>query len=359
VAASRAHLADLVPRRAPAAARVRVGRRSAFTLLELLLVMGLLGLFMGVGVGVLSSMNLGERAALGLVQNVVRSARNSALARGAPARVRIDPTTGTISAEALEVIGTWHFEETGDQVRGAFDLDGACTGAVHVDDGFIGKALALPSGARVYASVPVHLDPSYDIEQGFRIECVVRLEKGGGGRVLRLGETVGIDVSDGGALKAWFVPKLLDTNGKYVKGGLIAANAPTGSVVPGRWTRVAIEYDRRRFTIALDGLAIEPEDGFVEEVAPVWIVDSALVFGELQSSFVGALDCVTISAVVASETIELPGLVRFDPASPATIRFDAGGNLDREVHKDPPQLRLIYEDGRAAAVRVGMYGTVE
>jgi prepilin-type N-terminal cleavage/methylation domain-containing protein len=98
-------------------------RSGGFTLLELLLVTLLLGLLFGIGLGVLSSLDLGKRAALGSVQNVVRAARNSAVARNAPASVRLDAKDGWIRARAAEqVVGTWHFE--GERDGGAFDLTG-------------------------------------------------------------------------------------------------------------------------------------------------------------------------------------------------------------------------------------------
>ena len=51
------------------------------TMIELLLVMALLGLMLGAGVGMVSSLDLGRRASVGLVQNILRAARNSALTR--------------------------------------------------------------------------------------------------------------------------------------------------------------------------------------------------------------------------------------------------------------------------------------
>ena len=63
-------------------------RKAGLTLIELLLVMGVLALVLGVGLGSLASLNPGERAAVGLVQDALRSAHNSAVARVASARVR-------------------------------------------------------------------------------------------------------------------------------------------------------------------------------------------------------------------------------------------------------------------------------
>lgn len=340
-------------------AKVGVRRaRRGLTLVELLLVMGVLGVLMGVGVGLLSSMNLGHRAARGLVQNVIRAARNSALARGAGARVRIDPNAGTILAEATEVVGTWHFEGPGEVLRGAFEVDGANQGALYADDGFVGKSLVFTRGSQGRAVVPVHQYSPYDFHDGFRIEFALRLEDGGGGRVLRLGETIGIDVTDAGGLRAWFVTKALDATGKEVKGGRVVFPLPAGSLPVGAWRRIAFEYDRRRVRVSIDGVDIEPEED-VNETLPVWYVQEPMLIGDAQAGFVGSIDSLVIGAVAASESITLPEGVRFDPGAPAEIRFDAGGNLDRAVHAEPLVVTLIYEDGNTAPVRIGMYGNVE
>lgn len=332
--------------------------RRGMTLLELLLVMAVLGVLMGAGVGMLSSINLGERAAKGLVQNVLRAARNSSVARGALARVRIDPINGVMRAEAMEVIGTWHFEDQGESMRGAFGLDGALLGAVHVDDGFVGRALAFPRGARSRAVVPVHQYSLYDLSDGFRIEFCLRPEANGGGAVLRLGDAIGVDVSDAGAVAAWFVPKTIDATGKDMKGGRVTYRAPAGTATLGAWTRIAFEYDRKAVTLHVNGVALDPEEPALETL-PVWSINDPLVLSGGEAGFVGAIDALVISAVAASEEIELPEGVRFDPGVPAEIRFDADGSLDRAVHREPVVVRLIYEDGRDYPIRVGMYGTVE
>jgi hypothetical protein len=273
--------------------------------------------------------------------------------------VRIEPASGVISAEALEVIGTWRFEEGGEEVRGAFDLRGPIVGCGHVDDGYLGKALGFPPGRRIFAEVPVQQDPAYDFAQGFRVECSVRLAASGGGRVLRLGESIGIDVTDSGSVRAWFVPVAHDSSGTAVKGGRLVSPTPPATLRAGEWRRIAVEYDRRRFTVSVDGRTIEPEDGWVEETETVWPIGGPLVLGDVESSFQGDLDDLVISAVTASDSIALPEGVVFDPGSSGEIRFDAGGNLDRAVHPDPREIRLVYEDGRTATIRVGLYGTVE
>ena len=97
-------------------------RRRGMTLIELLLVMGLLALMLGFGVGAISSIDIGSAGSGSTVRSTMRAASNWSRSRQAPARVRIDLTEGRIAAEGLAVIGTWHFEDV--PPEGAFDLDG-------------------------------------------------------------------------------------------------------------------------------------------------------------------------------------------------------------------------------------------
>jgi hypothetical protein len=354
--------------------------------MELLLVMGLLALLMGAGVGMLSSINLGQRAAVGLVQSVVRAAHNSAVARNAPARVRIDVPTGTMRAEAMAVIGTWHFES--ERLEGAFEINGVLESGSIVDDGYIGRALTFsPTAGRTPAAeFPVHQDASYDLSLGFAIECVVRVDGNGGGRLLRMGDTVGIDVTTGHGVKAWFVPEIVDTSGSTVRGGKVVYESVPGVLAVGRWTRVRVQYDRRRLVLEIDGVEAQHPDvrnvakpsdkeaaaqkknppanptvdeDYARDIAPVWRVEGPLVLGEASQSFACSLDNLVISSVSASQDIRLPETVRFAADTIPEIQFDAGGDLDRAVHDGPVSVWLEFEDGARVEIGVGMYGTVD
>ncbi len=342
-----------------ASERCHVAARRGMTLLELLLVMGLIGVLLGAGVGLVASVDVGHRAAKGLVQSVIRSARNSAVARGAPARVVIDREQRTIRADAFEVVGTWHFEGGTEVVRGAFEIDGTNQGALIVDDGFTGRALAFQPGSRGRAEIPVHLYSAYDLTEGFRLEFALRLDGQSGGRVLRIGESVGVDVSAAGAMRVWFVPRGKDSTGGELKGGKATLEAAAGTFPPGRWRRVSAHYDRRGLALEVDGVRIEPPADTEPETAPVWRIDGPLVIGDAQGGFTGSIDALVLSAIGASESARLPDGVEFSKGTPAQIVFDGGGNLDRAVHREPVRFALEQVEGRTYPIVVGLYGTVE
>ncbi len=327
-------------------------RERGLTLLELLLVMALIGLLLGIGTGAFATLDFGRRAAVGLVQNVVRSARNAALARSAPARVRIDVKRGTIRAEAMEVVGTWRFES--ERLRGAFGLDGLLQGAEIEAQGFIGQALTLSGSRAAYAEFAVQQDPSFDLRDGFALECALRPEADGGG-VLSLGQAAGVSLSAEGVLRGWFTTEVESSTGERRAGGRIFVESPPGALVPGRWSRVLVQYDRRLLRAWVDGVEV----GRTEEVQPVWQLGGPLRIGDPRGSFGGAVDDLSVSVVAAGEEAELPQSVRFGSGTPAEIVFDARGHLDREVHRERIAFDLVFEDGTTAPLRVGLYGTVE
>ena len=325
-----------------------------FTLIELLLVMALMALVLGVGVGMFTRLDLGDRVAVALLQDALRSAQNFAVARAAPARVRLDAQRGEIECEGMLVVGTWHFESL--PPVGAFGIDGAAQGGHLVDDGFQGKALSFAGEpARSRVEIPVQDDPAWNLRQGFQLRCALRPAREVGGAVLALGETLGLETTEAGGLRAWFAPEVQDERSAVRRGQRIPIDAPPASLVPERWSVVELQYDRRRLRLLVDGARAAE----VEETAPVSAVDAALVLSPGNRAFPGAIDNLSVSATASRETSVLPRGVRLAAGTPPEIRFAAGGGLDRELHREPVKLALELLDGRRASVLVNLFGTVE
>ena len=334
--------------------RITAGSAAGMTLVELLFVMGLIALLMGVGLGAITSLDVGQKSQVALVQSALRSANNWAIAQEAPALVRIDKKRGAISSEGLAVIGTWHFES--DPPKGAFGLDGYLIDAPLVDDGFMGKAVSFrdsPSGGRY--EVSVQKDPSYDLSRGFHVALALRPEGARGGRVLQIGGSVGLDVTPGLGLKAWFGAARVDEVGRTVSAGNAVLKTEDGELELGRWSRVLVTYDRSFLRVFVEGVLIAAlqEDALVAEV------DGPLVLGSGQRPWPGSVDALVISAVGASEEIVLEDGARFTEDAPTRIAFAPGGGLDRAAHREPVELTIEFEDGKRTTLRVGLYGGVE
>jgi len=340
------------------AARHRLLRHDAagrlgFTLIEVLIVISLIALLLGIGLGAFTRLDFGERVSVSLVQNVLRAAHNGAIARGAPARVRIDAVEGSLHAEGQTVIGTWHFEAL--PIEGAFDLDGVHAGGELVD-GFVGSALSFAGEpSRSHATIPVETDPAWDLRLGFAIQCALSTA-GGGGSLLDLGAgVVGLTTTENGSIQGWLTSEIVDPQGAVVRGPRAVVTSPPGVLRPDRWTQVELRYDRARLALLVDRIAVAE----VAEDAPVWKLEGPLVISPGTSAWPGAIDNLVVSAVVGDEASRLPRSVAFAPGTPREIVFAAGGGLDRQFHREPVELRLELEDGRRLAIRVNLFGTVE
>lgn len=334
-----------------------VGRRRGFTLLELLLVMGLIGVIGGIGLGLFASFDPGRRAALGLVQNVLRQAQQSAVARRAPAVVRIDAVNGTLVAEALEVAGTWHFETPA--LEGGRGIDATpldFPGDFLTTDGYTGSALDFARGTR-RSRVLVELadDPLLDPRRGFSLEVALRPAALSAAKIIDVGTVVQLSVRADGGLDGRIVPRRLDDVGREVAGPAVVVRSGPGALQVGRWTRVTIAYDRRELTLSADGVPLVSRG----EERDLWNLSGPLLLGDVQQGWQGALDQLVLATVWASEEYTLPPSVRFDARTPKLVRFLAGGSLDPALHAGAVEFGLDFDDGGKDEVVVNLFGTVE
>ena len=280
------------------------------------------------------------------------------MAHRGPALVRLPPGTGEIQATSLEVVGTWHFEDP--LLRGAHDLEGTAYGAVLVDDGHLGRALFFGGGVQgARAEWSVEGLSAFDLRGGFRIDVALRIDEEGGGPAVTLGRSAGILANSAGRVRGYFFPEGESAGGSggtpvRLAGG-IHVESEAGVLPVARWVPVALEYDRHRLRLFADGVVVAE----MEQDQPVWKLDAPLVVSGETRVFPGSVDTLVISAMAGEEDLALPPGVVFAPDSAPVVRFDAGGGLDRDVHDEPALVKLRFEDGTEAVVRVGLFGTVE
>src|SRR5688500_5087839 len=116
--------------RTSSAARRRVPKRgsssplrhssSAFTLIELMVVLALLGVLMGISIGAFRRAIPSSEIARNALGDALRQARLFAISENAPSSVRLEPggpeSWPTVSALGRKTVAGWHLEGT--------DLDG-------------------------------------------------------------------------------------------------------------------------------------------------------------------------------------------------------------------------------------------
>jgi hypothetical protein len=325
------------------------------TLIELLMVMGLMALMLGFGVGAIASIDIGNYGAGSLVRSTLRSTGNWSRGRQAPAQVRIDAAEGTLAAEGLMVVGTWHFESS--PPRGAFGLNGELLDAVLVKDGFVGKALGLagtPSNASY--SIPVSMDPAFALSAGFQVQVTLRPELTGSGTILAIGDMLKIEATRNLGLKVTLSVERFDEESQdFVAAGRAFVSTEPGALTLDEWNRVLVSYDREHLSIFVEGIPVAR----LEETGQLEKSLASLVLGGGYQPWPGSLDNLVVSAVGAQELVVLPEGVSFAKTTPKRIVFAADGGLDRSTHSNPVEFELEYEDGRRETVRVNLYGTVE
>lgn len=339
------------------ARRFSIARRRGFTLLELLLVMGLIGLMAGIGLGMFASFDPGRRAALGLVQNVLRQAQQSAVARRAPAVVRFDAVNRTLVAEALEVAGTWHFESQAlEGGRGIDALPFDFPGDFLTADGYTGSALDFARGSR-RSRVQIELDedPLLNPRRGFSLDVALRPAALSTAKLLDMGSVVQLMVRADGGLDGRIVTRRLDDVGREVAGPPLVVRSGPGALRAGRWTRVTLAYDRRELSLSADGVLLVSRG----EERDLWNLSGPLLLGDVQQGWQGALDQLVLATVRASEEYKLPASVSFDARTPKLVRFLAGGSLDPALHAGTVAFGLAFDDGGKDEVVVNLFGTVE
>jgi len=333
----------------------RAPARAGVTLLELILVMFILAVAVGGGLGMFAALDLGKNQAASLVKNTLRAAQNTAIATQAPARVRIDREKGQLWPETLRPVGTWHFEKK--RLQGGNDLLGTANPELFVPDGYIGDAISFTDRMGESAEIPVDLDPAFDFTDGFVVECVIRQEGVGGGKLLSIADHVKLELGQGGILRGSFRARVDKTTGNVTsatRGGTPSVLSGPGVVSPERWTRVRLSYDRQELALFVDGVRVATRP----ETVQVWKIDGPLVLSDERRPFPGSVDNLVISAVLVDDPATLPETVQIVSA-PAVIRFTPGGGLDRREHTAPPEIVLGFEDGSREIVGVGFYGTVE
>lgn len=321
-----------------------MNRQRGLTLLELLVVLGLITVIAGVSVGLMKRRDrtLTLEANSKLVRSVLRLARNSARTSGSGAVVRFDVETSSIEASPVETGAHCHFED--DFVsRG---ITAKHSGQI-VEEGKFGRCLRLAGGECDFGS-----HPFYHPENGFRATCWVQPDAGANGVIFELEGSFKLELGQDGSLTAEL------RSGK--QGVVTGLETRAGLVEAGRWQSVSLTYDRLEFAIDVDGVRYAAR----KQLDPVTIdLKGHLNVGSARGGIKGLVDEFRYDVVAAAEREQLSAGADLKEGTDTVIRFDPKGRLDPRHHRRPAIILIEgdageNEDAQVESIRIEMSGVI-
>jgi prepilin-type N-terminal cleavage/methylation domain-containing protein len=328
--------------------RTRPRQRGAdgFTLLELLVVAGLLAVLLGLGVGFLQNAGGGLPEAHAAISAQLRAAATAARTRALPTEVRIEPGRdggpARVLARVLDPLLAVHFEPGERTINPGLEprVRGLAEPA-----GRFGHARR-PSPGKPETVLEVPLPPgTADLRAGFALRMEVLLQDRQPAVLVRIGPNLELGLDGEGRLRARMVQRAPDGRGGP------AATLQCAEPVPlHRWCSVELAHDGSALWCAVDGqeLARAEASGSLHQQP-----GDRLEFAPGDTPLPGALDEVALLGYAESEPLRLPWGV--GPEQELRIAFDRYGEV---VGAPVIGLRLPREE-RIEVLRVGSGGVLQ
>lgn len=314
-----------------------------FTMLELMIVAGILAVLLGLGIGFLGR-GSGTAEARSAVAGQLRSAALHARTTGLPTEVRITPgvdgANATVSAHGLQPVAVWSFEPGQRQID--VNLEPVLAG-VDVQSGRYGHARTFAPGEKP-ALLRVALPPSVaDLSSGFALRFDLKLSSRHAGMLVRLSRGLEVEIDDEGKPRL----RMLAAGG----GSTGAANLEAKEPLPvGQWCTFEVAADGQDVWIAVDGRVLD------RQKMPSSILQTPsdqLEVGPGEEPVDGMFDEVQLLAYVYAEPQDLPMGVA--PVQALRVFFDTDGNPIA-----PPKIELkIAAEERVETLLVGQGGVVQ
>ena len=300
-----------------------MARSSAgFTLLELILVMGLIAMLSGIGIGFLRGADNGLEITRAILRNQIRIAYETARGTGRPTSVDLvgDDEISFLRAKVLSTVGQWHLEP--DELYFG-SLDPVLFG-IPESAGRFGSCLR-PDLAENETMFRVATDesPRFDLRDGFALRLEVFLESRERCIVASLGETFSLELDED--LRP--LARLALADG--LQAGRTVDLGSEEYVLPlRRWVSLELVHDGVDFILSVDGEEVsqaaaagepyQPTEGQWFEVSPA----NSLVHG--------MIDEIQLLGYEMTESLQIPADVEIRGLDSA-LAYDRRGVLRKAV----------------------------
>jgi prepilin-type N-terminal cleavage/methylation domain-containing protein len=290
---------------------------AGFTLLELLVVIGVLSVLLGLSVGFLGKTD-SHRIAASMLAGETRAAQMTARAEGVPTEVWVRPgvggASGTVQARLLQPAATFHFEP-GERV-----LDETLRPQLAGEDvpnGRFGHARRNLDGDRAMLLHWLLKPAQVDVRDGFVVRLDLWLEHRRAAVVLRLGKAVELLLDD--ELRPHARLRLRGAGGASV----LASIDQLPTLPLRRWCTLEIAFDGENAWIGVDGreLGRTLAEGRLQQED-----DTALELSPGESPIPGLADELRVLLFAFAPAQDLPPDLQ--PRRVYRIAFDARGETD-------------------------------
>lgn len=220
---------------------------AGFTLLELLVVMGLVGVLAGIGIGFLSRTGSDVEVGLAMVRDQVRVAALTARTRRLPTTVMLEPgedgAPSWVQARVLLPVAQWSMEE---RERGDSRLIPNIIGG-DLEPGRFGMARrAVESGPLLQLETKEIRDTLFDLRDGFALSLDVKLDERRAMTLARLDVNLVLSVDDNLFPEA----KVVVADGDRAGGSeLLRSEVP---IRLHQWSTVTLAHDGHKLTLLVD-----------------------------------------------------------------------------------------------------------
>lgn len=324
------------------------------TLLELIVVMGVIAVLMGLGIGFVRRGD-GMPETRSMIAAELRTAALDARTRALPTEVLLAPGVAgqpaEVRARGLDPVVLITFEPG--QQFAVGDLQ-PMLGGIEIENGRIGRAraqgvvadaAALPTGTAATPALRLPLGPTVaDLRDGFALRLDVLLRERAAGRLLRLGRGLDVLLDDDGRLRARVQA------GDDGRGSRIVQLEPAVPLPVLRWCTVEFGMDGHKTWLSVDGRELAAES-LVQSLLQQKGDELEVLPGA--DALPAAVDELQVFAYAFTAGQRLPAGVELQAA--ARIAFDTEGEPIA-----PPEIKLqVVSDGRQEVLRIGRGGVLQ